>query len=93
MTGPVSDSPSLVAAAASGDRAATLRALRDRLALEVETSNSARDVAALSRQLTDVLSLIEALPKPAEGTPLDELTQRRGRASSTRTGRAHRKPQ
>lgn len=47
--------------AARGDRLETLRALRDRLAREIDLTASARDVAALSNRLTDVLEQIEDL--------------------------------
>lgn len=66
--------------AASGDRLATLRDLRDLLARTITEADSARDVASLSRQLTDVLSLIETAEKAApeeKGTALDELRKRR----------------
>ena len=85
----MSRSESLSAVAETGDRPATLRALRDVLARQIETCNSSRDVAALSRQLTDVLNQLASLPAPAEGTPLDELKKRRvdrraGAAGKTR---------
>lgn len=57
---------SLASAASGGDRLGTLRALRDRIAREIDTTQSARDVAALSRQLTDVLAQIEDLEKKEE---------------------------
>jgi len=76
----------LVEAAASGDRLAALRALRDRLAEEIDGCQSSRDMAALSRQLTDVLGQIDALERasaPAEkGTGLDELNARRAARES-----------
>ncbi|MCZ1070810.1 hypothetical protein [Rhodococcus sp. A5(2022)] len=73
----------LAIAAASGDRLKALEALRDRLAREIEACESSRDVAALSRQLTDVLKQIEDLAPPAEEerSPLDELAQRRTRVT------------
>ena len=74
--------------AATGDVAATLRALRDRLAREIETCGQARDVAALSRQLTDVLQRIAALPSEQKGTPLDELAKRRRLAGAAAKDRA-----
>ena len=69
----------LTAAAVSGDRVSTLAALRDLLAAEIERSESSRDVAALSRQLTMVMGEIADLAPPAakKGTPLDELRARR----------------
>lgn len=65
---------------ADGDRLKSLRALRDRIAETIQVTDSARDLAALSRQMTEVLSQIEALEKRApeeKGTPLDELAKRR----------------
>lgn len=83
---------SLKESAASGDRVATLRALRDLLAAEIEGCGSARDVAALSRQLTMVMVEIAELAPPVakKGTPLDELRARRTArgATSKSSGRA-----
>jgi hypothetical protein len=70
----------LVEAADSGDRLAALRELRGLLARSIFGADSSRDVAALSRQLTEVLEQIAGLEKAAEpvrGTPLDELRARR----------------
>lgn len=66
-------------AAGTGDRLKALEALRDRLAREIDESGSARDVAALSQRLMDVLAQVEGLREPAEKglTPLDELERRR----------------
>jgi hypothetical protein len=70
-------------------RLAGLVALRDRLAAEIDTAEQSRDVAALSRQFSDVLLQIEELSsgavdnsKPA--SPLDELRRKRAeRAGKT----------
>lgn len=71
-------------AAKTGDRLAALSVLRDRLAREIDQCDSARDIAALSRQLTDVLVQIEGLaPVEQKGSPLDELAKRRGRRPGT----------
>jgi len=71
---------SLVEEAPKG-RLAGLVALRDRLALELDTAEQSRDVAALSRQFTDVLLQIDQLDvKPATDapvSPLDEMRRRR----------------
>lgn len=68
------------AAVATGSHLDALRALRDRLAEEIDTEPLARDVASLGRQLADVLDRIakaeQAEPRE-EGTPLDELARRR----------------
>lgn len=72
----------LVSAAASDDRVRTLRVLRDRIAASIDACESDRDLAALSRQLTDVLAQIEEIaPAPREVSPLDELAQRRRKSS------------
>lgn len=61
-----------------GDRVKSLEALRDRLATEIDKTGSARDVAALSQRLMDVLEQIDKLtPGESGGTVLDELAKRR----------------
>lgn len=57
---------SLASVAASGSRLDTLRALRDYLADALDQTASARDQAALSARLTDVLAQIEDLTPPEE---------------------------
>lgn len=67
-------------AAGSGDSLAALRALRDRLAAEIHECESARDVAALSRQFRDTLTEIDKLgtaEPTTEDQTLDELADRR----------------
>jgi len=67
---------SLADTAKGGDRLATLRALRDLLATELDNTASARDVAALSRQMTEVLLQIEALAPPIpKDDPLASLVK------------------
>ena len=48
-------------AAASGDKRATLVALRDEIAETIQTCGSGRDMAALSKRLIEVMEEIEAL--------------------------------
>lgn len=70
-------------------RLAGLVALRDKLAAEIDTAEQSRDVAALSRQFSDVLLQIDELSsgsadasKPV--SPLDELRRKRAeRAGKT----------
>ena len=88
------DSPAdgLHAIAATGDKAATLRALRDALARDYDLAEYARDRATLAARLADVLDRIDALPAEKKGTPLDELGARRAAgdgvaARATRAGR------
>ena len=61
-------------------RLAGLVALRDKLAAEIDSAEQSRDVAALSRQFSDVLLQIEELEAPTQEKPLtalDELNKRR----------------
>ena len=69
-------------AAASGDRLAALRALRDRLATEIDDCDSPRDLAALALRLTDVLTQIDAVPNTEQVSAADELADRRARRRS-----------
>ena len=84
---------------AGGDRVKSLRALRDRLAVDLDGCGSLRDLASLSQRMMDVLAQIEACEtaKPeSEGTALDELTARRriaGRPDATSSTRAARAAQ
>lgn len=69
-------------------RLSGLVALRDRLAAEIDTAEQSRDVAALSRQFSDVLLQIEELEAPLVEKPLtalDELNKRR-EARAKKTG-------
>jgi hypothetical protein len=70
------------AVAATGDTGATLRALRDVLARQIDACESGRDLAALSARMTDVLERIAALPAEKKGTALDELARRRAGGDS-----------
>lgn len=78
-----------VADAAAAGRRATLVALRDRLADEVDRCDSARDLPALARQLAAVLEQIDSLPSGVEVSAADEIAQRRA-ARRSGTGRPSR---
>jgi hypothetical protein len=74
--------------AAPQGRLAGLVALRDRLAREIDEAQQSRDVAALSRQFSDVLLQIDELEAPLVEKPLtalDELNKRR-EARAKKTG-------
>ena len=66
----------LVNAALSGDKRATLIALRDRLAEEIEQAG-ARDLAPLSRQLTDVLKQLDEMHDKKEVSAANDIANRR----------------
>lgn len=88
-------SDGLAEIAGTGDYLRTLEALRDRVAAQIDATDSARDVAALSQRLLDVTAAIEAEKrrKPEQkGTALDEFTKRRlePRTSAGATGSAKR---
>lgn len=67
---------SLEQAAQSDDYLTALKQLRDKLAREIDTTVSKRDIAALSRQLQLVLATIERQPT-AQRTKRDELREKR----------------
>ena len=62
-----SEALSVESAAHSGDALATLRALRDRLAVELDRCRNRRDVATSSGRLADVLAQIEAAERRHRG--------------------------
>lgn len=53
----------LVEAAKSGDKRATLVALRDKLAETIQNCDSGRDMASNSKRLMDVIEEIEQIDK------------------------------
>lgn len=87
---------SIAAAATTGERVKALQALRDRLAADLDECGSARDVAALSQRLMDVLEQIDQLgggvkPKPKE-TGLSDFEKRlRARQSASKAPRRTKK--
>jgi len=87
----VSDAEGLGAVAATGDTLATLKALRDRLATDLDSTTSKRDLASLSRLLVDVLSDIDAIEKSQpeqKGTARDEVARKRAdRTAASKTPR------
>jgi hypothetical protein len=77
--------------AQGGDRLATLTALRDRLAQDIDETHDPREVAALVLRLTDVLQQIDAMPTSQQMSAADEIAERRAtrrRASSAHKARA-----
>lgn len=48
----------------SGDKRATLIALRDKIAETIDNCESGRDMAANSKRLMEVISELESLPDP-----------------------------
>ena len=69
----------LLEAVRTGDRRAALVALRDAVAETIDAKDSARDIAALSKRLMEVMAEIDALPDPeSEASPLDAARKKRG---------------
>jgi hypothetical protein len=66
---PPVDLPTVVS---SEDRRASLSAIRDRVARELVGAEG-RDVAALSKELREVIREIDSLPTAERVTPLDKL--------------------
>jgi hypothetical protein len=59
-----------------GDRLASLRAVRDKLAGELEQAPG-REAAPLAKELRAVLAEIDSMAPPEEGSRFDELAARR----------------
>lgn len=83
------DAPdSLTGVGRLGVRLRTLEALRDRLTGAIDEAPTARDLAALTARLTDVLVQIEECeansPDAQKGTALDEFTKRRAEREASR---------
>lgn len=57
---------SLTEAAKSGDKRATLIALRDILASTIESCESGRDMASNTKRLMEVIAELETMPDPVE---------------------------
>lgn len=68
----------LTEAAASGDRRATLVALRDSIARTIDDCESGRDVAALSKRLMEVMAELDGLPEPRKASALQKAMRARG---------------
>ena len=62
---------------AAGDDLATLKALRRKIAAAIDKSNSGRDIAALSRQLTLVMDQIRKLEAEDRPTEIEDLLAKR----------------
>lgn len=83
----------LVAVVSSEDRRASLSAIRDRVARELVGAEG-RDVAALAKELREVIREIDSLPTAERVTPLDklagavsdDLAQRRADRQAAATG-------
>ncbi len=56
----------LIDAAKSGDKRATLIALRDKLAETIEKCESGRDMAANTKRLMEVMAELETMPDPEQ---------------------------
>lgn len=69
----------MIDVAPKGNELETLKVLRDRLAAAIDETDSARDVAALSRQMTDVLERIEEVKSRDNTTNISSLESIRSR--------------
>lgn len=79
---------SLVEAVESGDELVALEALRNALAVQLESCDSGRDYASLSLRLMGALNRISEIKgkKPSAVSPLDEIASRRARKKPVRGG-------
>lgn len=71
----------LLEAVRTGDRRASLVALRDYIAAVLDETESKRDAAALTKRMMEVMEAIDALPDPeADASPLDAAKRKRSGA-------------
>jgi hypothetical protein len=83
----MAENVSLASVAEKGDRAATLTALRDRLAREIDQAEEPKDISALSARLTDVLAQLAAISPTKKVSTVDQLARkRRERRDGTTAG-------
>jgi hypothetical protein len=78
---------SVASATASEDYLPSLTALRDRLAIELDITQSKRDIAALSARLSAVLAQIDAMPKQVP-SKRNEIAVNRARRQAEAARRA-----
>lgn len=68
----------LLEAVRTGDRRASLVALRDYIAASLDETESKRDAAALTKRMMEVMAEIEALPDPeADADPVEAMRKRK----------------
>ena len=70
----------LAQAAKKNSRRETLIALRDKLAVSIDSCESGRDIAALSKRLMEVMGELDALPDPNAGKNPAQIARERARA-------------
>lgn len=75
----------LIDAAKSGDKRATLIALRDKLAETIQNCDSGRDMASNSKRLMEVMTEIEALPSENKKESKHDRLKRKNEKRQTRT--------
>lgn len=75
----------LIEAAKSGDKRATLIALRDKLAETIQNCDSGRDMASNSKRLMEVMAEIEALPSENKKESKHDRLKRKNEKRQTRT--------
>lgn len=64
----------------SNDSRRALVALRDKIAATIDSTESGRDIAALSKRLMEVMAQIDALPDPeASNDPVEAMRKKRAR--------------
>ncbi|GIH29084.1 hypothetical protein Aph01nite_73940 [Acrocarpospora phusangensis] len=68
-----------------GDRRASLEAIRDKLARELQAAIG-KDAATLAKQLRETLAELESLPGGKEVSAVDEIAERRTRRIADAAG-------
>jgi hypothetical protein len=70
----------------TSDRYRTLERLRDRLAEQLDVTESARDVCALARRLMVVLTELDDMPQSGPVSKADEIAERRRQRRAAQRG-------
>lgn len=78
MPASITESCTFLDAVTSGDTRKALEAVIERVAVELDQAEGARNVATLAKVLLDLLKAVERLPKPVSDRSIaDELVARR----------------
>lgn len=85
------DQPTFSEVVSAGDTLATMEAVRDQIASDLQCCDSMRDKAALYLRLSDVLKRIDELrPVTVKGDAVDEIAARRSARRTVPTPRSPR---
>lgn len=82
------ESPDLVTAVATGDRRASLEAIRDHLAAILTAGTAGIAIGPIAKELRTVIAELDSLPGALEGSKSDELAAKRAKRTAERRATA-----